>query len=75
MHCIQEMMNPQQVEEPDGTRHVIAPIIVPKLATAAKCALPVCDSCLLGRSKKGSPGVSTFKAVTDKEGIPARDKY
>ena len=69
------MMKPQQVEEPDGTRHVIAPIIVPKLSTAAKCALPVCESCLLVISKKGSPGVSTFKAVTDKEGIPACDKY
>ena len=68
-------MKPQQVEEPDGTRHVIAPIIVPKLSTAAKCALPVCESCLLVISKKQSPGVSTFKAVTDKEGIPACDKY
>ena len=40
MHSIQEIVKPQQVEELDGTRHVMAPIIVPKLATAANCALP-----------------------------------
>ena len=68
-------MKPQQVKEPYGTRHVMAPIIVPKIATAAKCAVPVCESCLLGISKKRSPGVSKVKAVPEKEGISARDKY
>ena len=43
MHRIKEMMKPQQVEGLDGNRHVMAPIIVPKLATAAKCAVPVCE--------------------------------
>ena len=50
MNRIQEMMTPQQVKEPDGTKHVMAPIIQPDFATAAKCAVPVCDSCLLGIS-------------------------
>ena len=44
MHCIQEMMKSQKVKEPDGTRHVMDPIIVPKIATAAKCAVSVCES-------------------------------
>ena len=44
MHRIQETMNPQQVNEPDGTMNVMARIIVPKLATAAKCAVTVCES-------------------------------
>ena len=39
MHRIQEMMKPKQVVEPDGTRSVIAPVISPKLANAATCAV------------------------------------
>ena len=69
------MMNPEHVEEPYGTRHAIAPVIFPELATAAKCAVPVCESCLLGRSKKQSPGVSKSKSVPEKEGILSRNKY
>ena len=50
-------MNPQQVEEPYGTRHVMAPIIVPNIATDLNCAVPVCEYLFLGRYKKRSPGV------------------
>ena len=69
------MMKPQQVEEPYETRHFMAPIIFPKVATAAKCEVPVCESCLLGRSKKRSPGSSKVKAVPEKEVILACYKY
>ena len=58
MHCVWELMTPQQVEDPDGTKHVMAPIIQPKFATAEKCTVPFCESCLLGRSKKRSPGIA-----------------
>ena len=57
------MMTPQQVEEPYGTKHVMAPIIQPKFATAAKCAVPICEYFLLGRAKNRSPGVAKKKAV------------
>ena len=53
----------------------MAPIIVPKLATSAKCAVTVCESFLLGISKKGPPGVSKVKYVPDKEGMLALDKF
>ena len=66
MHGIQEMMKPQQVKKPYGTRHVMDKAIVPKLETAEKCAVPVCESCLLGISKKKSPGVSKYKSVPEK---------
>ena len=75
MHCIQEMTNLQLVVEPDGTRSVMAPVISPKLATAATFSVPACESCLLGRAKKRSPGIAKVKHVLDKEGILARDKY
>ena len=68
-------MTPQQVEEPDGTKHVVALIIQTKFSTAAKCAVPVCESCLLVRAKKRSPGVVNKKAIPEKKGILARDKY
>ena len=44
MNRTQEMMKPQQVVEPDGTRYVMDPVISPKLATAATCALQACES-------------------------------
>ena len=66
---------PQRVKEPNGTNHIMGPIIHPKFATAAKCAVPVCESSLLGRSKKISPRVAKKKAVPDKKGILARGKY
>ena len=53
--------------EPDGIKYVMAPIIQPNLATAAKCAVPVCESCLLGRANKSTPGVAK-KGCTREEG-------
>ena len=75
MHCIQELMTPQQFKYPDGTKHFMAPIIQPKFATAANCTVPVCESCLLGRVKKRSPGVANKNAVPEKKWILDRDKY
>ena len=63
MHRIQELMTSQRVEDPNGTKHVMGPIIQPKFAAVVKCAVPVCESCLLGRAKKRSPGVAKKKAV------------
>ena len=37
--------------------------------------MSVCESFLLGRSKKRSPGVAKKKAVPEKKGILALDKY
>ena len=59
-------MTSQQDEEPDGTNHVMAPIIQIEFTTAEKCAVPVCESCLLGRSKKRSPDVAKKKSVPEK---------
>ena len=59
-------MKPQKVVEPDGTRSVMDPFISPKLDTAETCAVPACESCILGRAKKRSPGVVKVKHVLDK---------
>ena len=75
MHHIQELMSPQRVKETDGTNNVMGLIIQPNFATAAKCAVPFCESCLLGRAKKRSPGVAKKKTVPEKKGILARAKY
>ena len=71
MHRIQELMTPQQFKETVGTKHVMAPIIQPKFATAANCAVPVCESCLLDIAKKISSGIAKKKAVPEKNGILA----
>ena len=52
MHRIQELMSPQRVKETDGTNNVMGLIIQPNFTTAAKCAVPFCESCLLGRAKQ-----------------------
>ena len=75
MHRIQELMSPQRVKETDGTNNVMGLIIQPNFTTAAKCAVPFCESCLLGRAKKRSPGVAKKKTVPEKKGILACDKY
>ena len=69
------MMKPQQVVDIYGTRSFMAPVIFPKLATAATCVVPSCESCLLGIAKKRSPGVAKVKHVSEKEGILAHYKY
>ncbi len=68
-------MREQQLEEPNGTRSVLPPIICAKFPTASKCAVPACESCLLARAKKRVVGVAKVKAIPKKEGILARDKY
>ena len=69
------MMKPQQIEEPDGFRSFMAPFISPKLPTEAICAIPACESCLLGRAKKRSAGANKRQPVLDKEGLLSRKKY
>ena len=46
-----------------------------KGCNCATFSVPACESWLLGRVKKRSPGVSKVKYVPDKEGILALDKY
>ena len=69
------MIKPQQIEEPNGYKSVMAPVISPKLPTAATCAITTCESCLLGRSKKRSAGANKRQPLLDKEGLLSRDKY
>ena len=53
----------------------MSPVISPKLPTAATCAIPAYESCLMGRVKKRSTGVNKRQPVLDKEGLQSRDKY
>ena len=69
------LLTPKQVEDLDGTNHVMSPIIQPKFATAEKCAVPVYESFLLGRVKNISTGVAKKKSVPDKKVILDCDKY
>ena len=75
MYCVHKMMKPQQVVETDGTRYVMAPVTSPNLYTSANFEVPACESFLLGRIKKRSPGVAKVKHVLEKEVIIAREKY
>ena len=69
------MMKPKQIEEADGSRSVMAPVISLKLPTASTCAITACESCLLGCAKKRSSGLNKRQPVLDNEGLISRDKY
>jgi len=75
MFWIQELTREQKLEEPNGTCSVLPPIIQAKFPTSSKCAVPAYESCLLARAKKRSVGIAKVKAVPEKEGILASDKY
>ena len=74
MYRIQELMRERTYEEPNGNVKVLPPVIKPKFSTAKKCSVPACQSCLLARAKKRSPGVAKQKPVAEKEGALARNK-
>lgn len=75
MYRIQELMREQIAIEPNGTEHVLPPVIRTRHKTTSTCPVPACTSCMLARAKKRSPGVKREKAVPDKEGALSRDKY
>ena len=74
MQRIQELMRERTYEEPLGQRTVLPPIIKAKFPSAQNCVIPLCQSCLLARARKRTPGVKHAKADPDKEGALSRDR-
>ena len=74
MQRIQELMRERTYEEPLGQRTVLPPIIKAKFPSARNCVIPLCQSCLLARARKRTPGVKHAKADPDKEGALSRDR-
>ncbi len=75
MQRIQELMRDQTYEEPLGQRTVLPPIIKAKFPFARNCTIPLCQSCLLARARKRTPGVKHAKADPEKERALSRDRY
>ena len=63
------------MEDPNGNKVVLPPVIFPKLKSTSKCPVPVCNSCLLARSKKRSTGTKKQTIVPEKGVILSCDKY
>jgi transposase InsO family protein len=74
MQRIQELMRERTYEEPLGQRTVLPPIIKAKFPSARNCAIPFCQSCLLARARKRTPGVKHAHADPEKEGALSRDR-
>jgi hypothetical protein len=75
MQQIQELMRDRTYEEPLDQRTVLPPIIKAKFPSACNCVIPLCQSCLLARARKRTPGVKHAKADPKKEGALSRDQY
>jgi hypothetical protein len=75
MYCIQDMMQEQHYEDPDGRTTLLPAIIQPKNSSARNCIVPLCQLCLLACAKKRSPKVSWTQLLEDREGAITRDQY
>ena len=75
MRRIQELMQPQQYEEPSGSSGVMEPVITPHISATSSCAIPVCESSELARAKQRYPKVTRSKAIPEREGSISAEKY
>ena len=75
MKRIQEMMRPIEMREPSGETRIMDRVIAPKIKAAAKCPIPMCQSCQLARAKQRKPTVAKSKVIKANEGALTRDKY
>ena len=62
-------------EEPNSNCTVLPLVIKYNFTVTNNCAIPVCVSCLLARSKKHSPGVTKYDTLPEKQGYLTIYKY
>ena len=63
------------MEDPNGNKVVLPPVIFPTLKSTSKLPVPTSTSFLLAQSKKISTGITNHTNVPEKEGILSCDKY
>ena len=68
MQRIQSMMRERHYEDHLGRTESHPPIIKPKYASTSSCRIPLCQSCLLARSRRRSPNVKRSQVNQDSEG-------
>ena len=74
MQRIQSMMRERHYEDHLGRTESHPPIIKPKYASTSSCRIPLCQSCLLARSRRRSPNVKRSQVNQDSEGAISRNK-
>ena len=75
MPRVQELMRPVEMIDSNGASVVKDRVIKPKIKAAAKCPIPLCQSCQLSRAKLRKPKVTKSKAIKEAEGALSRDQY
>ena len=55
-------------EDPTGNKTILSPIIMAKFPVTRKVSVPICESCMLSRSKKISTGATKVQPLPKKEG-------
>jgi hypothetical protein len=74
MQRIQAMMRDQLFKDHLGHNQCHPPIIKAKFASTSSCKIPLCQSCLLARSRQRSPNVKRYQIYQDSEGAISRGK-
>ena len=74
MQQVQAMMRDQIYEDHLGRTQCHPPIIKAKYASTSSCKIPLCQSCLLARSRQRSPNVKRSQVNQDSEGAISRGK-
>ena len=67
MQRIQSMMQDQHYEDHLGRTECHPPIIKSKYPSTSSCKIPLCQSCLLARSRRRSPNVKRSQVNEDSE--------
>ena len=74
MQQVQAMMREQIFGDHLGRSQCHPPIIKTKFASTSSCKIPLCQSCLLARSRQLSPNVKRSQVNQDSEGAISRGK-
>ncbi len=75
MYQVQELMRERTYEEPLGQCMVLPPIKKAKFPSAQNCVVPLCQSCLLARTRKRTPNVKQTRDLPECEGALSSDRY
>lgn len=75
MRHIQERMQLQRYEEPSGSSSVMEPMITLHISAASSCAIHVCESSELTRSKQRNHEVTKSRAIPERDDCISSEKY
>ncbi len=75
MKRVQQLMVEHEAVDTSDESVIFPQVIKPRFKSSSSCPIPLCTACELARAKKRNPKVIQQKAIEEKEGILAANKY